>query len=434
MEHAIVKSLAASTLLASVLIPLPLFGQARQSATPSLVRYSLLDLGRLGGSASNGFGGPNNRGWVTGDANLVGDQTEHGFLWRDGVIADLGTLGGLNSSVSFPVKNNRGVIAGVTQTATADPLGEFWGTSLFCSATANCEGFQNLEIGFIWQDGAMTPLPTLGGNNGAATGVNNLGQVVGAAETNIQDPNCAPPQILDFDAVIWGPKPNEIHVLPPLPGDSVAAALAINDNGEVVGGSGKCALPPSLAFALHPVLWRHGAVTNLGGLGGQTFNIAFAINNRGEVVGQSDLPSDTFAHAFLWQDGRMTDLGTLPGDSISMASDINNKGQVVGTSCDASFNCRAFLWEDGVMTDLNTLVSESPLFLTFGGGINDRGEIAGSAFKASTGEAPAFLAVPHLRSTLAQGEKDSVLKTTLPENVRRLLQQRMHGRGPGFKP
>ena len=94
MEHAIPKSLVASTLLASVSISLPLSGQAGQSATPSQVRYSAIDLGTLGGSASNGFGGPNNRGWVTGDANLVGDQTEHGFLWRDGVMTDLGTLGG----------------------------------------------------------------------------------------------------------------------------------------------------------------------------------------------------------------------------------------------------------------------------------------------------------------------------------------------------
>ena len=114
------------------------------------------------------------------------------------------------------------------------------------------------------------------------------------------------------------------------------------------------------------------------------------------MVGQSDLPGDNLFHAFLWQDGAMTDLGTLPGDANSMATDINEKGQVVGTSCDATFSvCRAFLWEDGVMTDLNALIPpNSSLFLAFGGGINDRGEIAGSAFDPITGEAPAFLALP----------------------------------------
>ena len=409
---------------------------ATLAAARKHVLYRVINLGTLGGSASNGFGGPNNRGWVTGDANLAGDQTEHAFLWRDGVMTDLGTLGGLNSSVSFPVKDDRGLITGVAQTATVDPLGEFWGTSLVCT-NVPCEGFQNLERGFVWQDGVMTGLPTLGGNNGAALGVNNRGQVVGVAETAIQDPSCASPQILDFEPVIWGPKPGEIHVLPAFPGDSVAVAAAINDKGEVVGSSGVCALPPSLQFAVHAVMWRHGRITNLGSLGGQLFNIAFGINNRGQVVGESGLPGDTFTHAFLWQDGVMTDLGTLPGDAISMAFDINSKGQVVGVSCDATFSvCRAFLWEDGVITDLNTLIpSSSPLFLTFGGGINDRGEIAGSAFNASTGEAPAFLAIPcddrHADVEGCQGDRDNFQtnssarrRVALPENLREQLRRR----------
>ena len=414
-------------------VPVPL------GATGKQVHYKVVNLGTLGGSLSNGFGGPSNRGWVTGDANLTGDQTEHGFLWRDGVMTDLGTLGGLNSSVSFPVKDDRGLITGVAQTATVDPLGEFWGTSLTCGTAAQpvvCEGSQNLERGFVWQDGVMTPLPTLGGNNGAALGVNNRGQVVGVAETAIQDPNCAFPQMLDFEAVIWGPRPNEIHVLPTFPGDSVAVAAAINDKGEIVGSSGVCAFPPSLAFAVHAVLWRHGSVTNLGSLGGQLSNVAFGINNRGQVVGQSDLSGDTFTHAFLWQDGVMTDLGTLPGDAVSMAFDINNKGQAVGVSCDATFSiCRAFLWEDGVMRDLNALIpSTSPLFLAFGAGINDRGEIAGSAFDAATGEAPAFLAVPcedrRDDDEGCRGDGDNFevnrlpgRKTALPEKVREQLRR-----------
>lgn len=409
-------------------------------ATRKQIHYKVINLGTLGGSSSNGFGGPNNRGWVTGDANLTGDQTEHAFLWRDSVMTDLGTLGGLNSSVSFPVADDRGLITGVAQTATVDPLGEFWGSSLTCGTAAQpviCEGFQNLERGFVWQDGVMTALRTLGGNNGAALGVNNRGQVVGVAETATQDPSCASPQVLDFEAVIWGPKPKQIHVLPTFPGDSVAVAAAINDKGEIVGSSGVCAFPPSLAFAVHAVLWRHGRVSDLGSLGGKMLNVAFGINNRGQVVGQSDLPGDTFPHAFLWQDGVMTDLGTLAGDSISMAFEINNKGQVVGTSCDASFSvCRAFLWEEGVMTDLNALIpSTSPLFLTFGAGINDRGEIAGSAFNATTGQAPAFLVVPcddrRDDDQDCRGDGDDFeanqsagRNVALPENVRERLQQR----------
>jgi probable HAF family extracellular repeat protein len=313
-------------------------------------------------------------------------------------MTDLGTLGGPNSSVSFPVKDDIGLIVGLAQTANVDPLGEFWGAAYVCT-TVSCQGFQNLERGFLWHEGVMTALPTLGGNNSGALGVNNRGQVVGLAETAIQDSNCAPPQVFDFEAVIWGPRPNQIQILPVFPGDSVAAAAAINDKGQVVGTSGMCAFP-SFALGVHPVLWQHGTVTDLGGFGGLMFNAAIAINNAGQVVGQSDLPGDITTHAFFWQNGAMTDLGALPGDSYSTANDINDKGQVVGVSCDATFSvCRAFLWENGVMTDLNTLISrDSPLYLTYGAGINDRGEITGSACVLSNGvctsEVPAFLAIP----------------------------------------
>ena len=84
----------------------------------------------------------------------------------------------------------------------------------------------------------------------------------------------------------------------------------------------------------------------------------------------------------------------LQGDVSSVANDINAQGQVVGVSCDANFNCRAVLWDHGVVTDLNSLVPTGSLQLTYGGGINDRGEIAGTAFNSSKGDSPAFLAIP----------------------------------------
>jgi probable HAF family extracellular repeat protein len=182
-------------------------------------------------------------------------------------------------------------------------------------------------------------------------------------------------------------------------------------------------------------LWDKNYKASLGSLGGKMFNVAFAINNRGQVVGQSDLPGDTFTHAFFWQDGVMTDLGTLPGDSNSMATDINNKGQVVGNSCDINFNCRTFLWKNDIMTDLSTRIPPaSPLQLTFAGGINDRGEIAGSAFDQATGVSPAFLAVPcddsHADDKECQwGDQDAFAverpHVGLPENIREQLRKRL---------
>jgi probable HAF family extracellular repeat protein len=436
MKLVTLKSIAASTVLAALSISRPL---AAQEAASSPIHYSVINLGTLGGSASNGYGGVNNRGWVTGDANLSGDQTEHAFLWRNGVMTDLGTLGGPNSSVAFPVKNNRGLVAGTAQINEIDPLGEYWGASYFCT-NVNCQGWQNLQRGFRWQNDVITALSTLGGNNSTAFGVNDRGHVVGIGETATQDPNCVPPQILDFQAVIWGPKPGQIQELPVFPGDAVAAGLAINDNGQVVGTSGVCAAPISLALGVHAVLWQHSSVTDLGGFGGVMNNAGLAINNAGQVVGISDLPGDTTAHAFFWQNGVMTDLGTLPGDVFSEANDINRKGQAVGISCDANFNCRAFLWEKGVMTDLNTLVAPgSSLYLTFGGGINDRGEITGTAFDQNTGDSPAFLAIPC--DTQHGGEEgcggggivdNDHRKLMLPENIRKHFEVRFP-KGPfGF--
>jgi probable HAF family extracellular repeat protein len=424
MKSKTLKFICAITVFATLLVPTRL---AAQEANASQIHYSVINMGTLGGTESNGFGGVNNRGWVTGDANLQRDHNEHAFLWRRGVMRDLGTLGGPNSSVGIPVKDDRGLIVGGAQISTVDPLKEFWGAAYFCTATGtNCRGWRKLVLGFLWRDGLMTALPTLGGNNSEAFGVNNRGEVVGMAETATHDSRCIPPQVLDFEAVIWGPEPDEIQALPTLPGDSIGAALAINDKGQVVGTSGICFVPISFAGAVHAVLWQDGLVIDLGSFGGVMNNSGLAINNAGQVVGQSDLPGDTTTHAFFWQNGVMTDLGTLPGDFLSIANDINNKGQVVGVSCDVNFNCRAFLWEGGVMIDLNTLISpDSPLQLIDAEGINDQGEIAGTSLDQNTGDAPAFLAIPATGVSAGRVRQNSMSQNALPENVRELLQRRM---------
>lgn len=383
--------------------------------------YTVTNLGALGGTSAiaNGI---NNKEWVTGGANLLGDQTAHAFLWtKHKGMQDLGTLGGPNSFVAWPVKDDAGLIVGQSDTSNSDPLGEdFCGSSngLTC-------------LGFLWRDGTMTPLPTLGGNNGYALGVNNRGQVVGTAENSTQDPSCIAPQVLDWEAVVWGPKPGQIQELPPLSGDAAAGAIAINDRGQVVGVSGVCMNGPSPEP--HAVLWQHGSPIDLGNLGGGMNNAATGINERGDIIGFSDLAGDVYSHAFLWtRDKGMQDLGTLPGDANSAAFGINEEDQVTGNSCDASGNCRAFLWQDGVMTDLNTLVcSGTSLYLTNSGGtdINDRGEIVGQAFDPSTGDTPAYLAVPahgrgHCKAGSSAGQR-----VILPENAREQLRQRK-GFGP----
>ena len=91
--------------------------------------------------------------------------------------------------------------------------------------------------------GVITPLPTLGGTNSTFGGINNKGEAVGIAENSQRDPECPAemalngtgPQVLDFEAVVWGPGKNQIRQLSPLPGDTVGIACGINDIGQVVG-------------------------------------------------------------------------------------------------------------------------------------------------------------------------------------------------------
>jgi probable HAF family extracellular repeat protein len=386
MKGPIARSVLQASLLACV---------AYHHAGAGQQLYQVTPLSSNGGAVSRG-NSINNRGWIAGYSNLPGDQNRHATLWANGSRLDLGTLGGPNSSVAWPVKNNHGLLAGIAQTATPEPLGERWSCSAFFPGAT---GTGYTCLGFAWKNGVMKALPTLGGHNGFATGANDRGQIVGWAENTVHDPTCVPPQVLQFHAVIWGPEEGRVRPLPPLPGDSSSAGTAINDRGQVVGISGTCDQAVGRFTARHAVLWEDGTVNDIGAIGGETWNTPMAINQQGDVVGFASLPGsdpdDPVLHAIFWsRDGGIRDLGTLPGDATSEAHGINGRRQVVGLSCGAS-DCRAFLWEDGVMTDLNTLVAPGYSgHLYMAQDVNDIGEITGRAVDPETGELPAFLAVP----------------------------------------
>jgi probable HAF family extracellular repeat protein len=367
------RSLAVLTLCAPLLIAAAALAAA-EAAPPSYVVY---DTGTLGGTFAIGSG-VNDLGWVAGLSNTAAGAT-HASLSIPGAVIDLGTLGGANSAVEWPIKNNHGLVVGISETATADPLGE----SFSCAAFINTNGHTCLP--FLWRDGTLGALPLLGGNNGFATGINNAGAAVGWAETGQHDPSCVPPQQLQFEAVEWVPATNQPQVLTPLPGDSTSAATAINDAGEVVGISGTCDVAVGAFSARHAVLWMNGRPIRLATLGGQGWNTPMAISNDGIIVGFADLPGDVVGgvltanfQAVLWTPQGIVNLHTLPGDQIAEATGVNNFRQIVGTSFDASGSPRVFLWQDGTMYDLNTLVQpKAPLYLLETGDINDRGEITG---------------------------------------------------------
>jgi len=366
-------------------------------------QYQVSSLPTLGGTSSAG-NSINDQSWVAGYSRLTGNQSRHATLWRNGSLLDLLTLGGPNSSVTWNVKNTQGIIVGISQTANPEPLGEAWSSAAFYSGLFTT-GFINL--GFVWEQAQapMRGLPNFpGGNNGFATGANNLRQVVGWAENDVHDPTCVSPQVLQFRPAMWtlGP-PDQIQDLPLMPEDTSGAATAINDNGQIVGISGICDQAVGRHTAKHAVLWENGGVTDLGNLGAQWWNTPTAINERGDIVGFAGDPAfvdGDILHAFMWtrEDGirPLKPLkGRTPRHVDSEAYGINERGQVVGTSCDANFvDCRAVIWEHGAYpTDLNDLKGSFPIRLETAKGINDNGEITGRAIDASNVRTP-YLAVP----------------------------------------
>src|SRR5436309_4300688 len=353
-------------------------------AVKAKTQYQVSNLPGLGGTSSGG-NSINNQTWVAGYSRLAGDQTRHAALWRSGLLSDLGTLGGPNSSVTWNVKNTEGVIVGISQTADPEPLGEFWSSSAFYGAPFNI-GFINL--GFVWEQNQMRGLPNFpGGNNGFATGANNLRQAVGWAENDIHDPTCVSPQVLQFRPAMWtlGP-PDQIQDLPLISGDTSGAATAINDNGQIVRISGICDQAIGRHTAKHAVLWENGGVTDIyPDAPAPWWNTPTAINQRGDVVGFAGDPAfveGDIVHAFMWtrEDG-IRQLKPLPRRTPphvdSEAYGINEARQVVGISCDADFvDCRGVVWDYGnIHTDLNDLKGSYSASIESAKDINDNVEI-----------------------------------------------------------
>lgn len=132
-------------------------------------------------------------------------------------------------------------------------------------------------------------------------------------------------------------------------------------------------------------------VIDLGSFGtGQSY--ALAINNNGQVVGYASLINGGgVRHAFFWSPGTsMQDLGTLSGGNESFAYGINDAGQIVGSSIVANGGgSYAFLYSNGHMTDMNGLLqSGSGWILSGAAAINNAGQVAGNGInQAASGHA-----------------------------------------------
>jgi probable HAF family extracellular repeat protein len=304
---------------------------------------------------------------------LLGVPENHGVIWtRDGNITDLGTLEGGNESFAAAV-NNRGQVAGWAANTIPDSF------SMGCIFVC----FTTQTRGFVWRDGVVRDLGTLGGPDALTQAINERGQIVGISYTSsIPNPDSGIPTI---DPFLWEDgRMVDIGTF----GGTFSVASFINDQGQVVGTSNLAGDQTQ-----HPYLWDRGSLKDLGTLGGDNGQ-AIWINNAGEVVGEADLPGSQTHDGFLWKNGVMTDLGNLGQTSFAFA--INSEGQIVGHSKIDDGTFRAFLWEKGgPMVDLNMLVPPaSDVVLADPYSINDRGEIAVTGFLPN-GDEHAVILIPN---------------------------------------
>jgi probable HAF family extracellular repeat protein len=336
--------LAVTVVAASLLLP-------HHSTSAAKPNSNFVDLGTLGGGFSDAFG-------INNDASLiqvVGRSTRtdgfvHAFFWTSpGPMIDLGTFGGGNS-YAWDI-NNHGQIAGSSQ----DALRQDWAA--------------------VWTRSSSTwTIETLGTATGAccahAQGINNgiAGNPAGVAIVggSTVSSGASHAAVWTMSAGRWA-----VQTLGTLPGDTFSSAHDVNDDGMIVGLSGRGSGAVASAFR-----WTAPAgMSLLPGLGGE-LTYGLAVNNNGDVAGLSTDPAGV-RHAVRWRSAAgwaVEDLGTL-GGCCSESYGINRFGDLVGVSSlgKRSSTQHGFLLRpDSIMMDLAAQGQSAARDL------NDYGAVVGS--------------------------------------------------------
>src|SRR5438128_10881921 len=142
---------------------------------------------------------------TTGDFDpFMGGPASHAVLWKDGEIVDVGTFGGAES-LALGV-NTKGLVAGSATNTIPDDvsgfgtqlrafrwqngllqdLGTLGGSNAFATSlnesgeVAGCADTEAIrQNAFLWKNGTMIDLGSVGGSYACAFQVNNHGQVMG---------------------------------------------------------------------------------------------------------------------------------------------------------------------------------------------------------------------------------------------------------------
>jgi probable HAF family extracellular repeat protein len=183
---------------------------------------------------------------------------------------------------------------------------------------------------FVYQNGRMQDLGTLGGPYSMASAVNAAGTVVGKADLPRGRGESGPTHAFVFQSG------SGMHDLGTLPGGQNSRAYGLNVSGEVVGFS-ETGDGVSRAF----LVTGDDPMRDLGALPGGAGSVAYAVSDAGPAVGAATLDqSGSETHAVLWlrspgdPGGRAIDLNAcIPADSgwtLETARAINGRGWIVG--------------------------------------------------------------------------------------------------------
>jgi probable HAF family extracellular repeat protein len=256
---------------------------------------TLLDLGTLGGPISAAMS-INDRGEIVGLSSLATGSTRvDAFLYNRGHLTDLGP-----QKTPFVMAGDVSINASGTISGLSGP---------------------GLDA-FILRRGARIDIGSLAGLGSIARDINKQGQVVGFSTTAVHAATTLSSRpTVTFHAFLYDQ--GTMHDLGTLGGMNSEANF-INDRGLAVGYS------ETADGAIHAFLDGSGKMADLGTLGGRNSN-AGAINNRGDVVGTAQTGASV-SHGYIDRHGRMIDLnGLIPANSgivITNAEDINNRGEI----------------------------------------------------------------------------------------------------------